>query len=102
MAYNMPVRFEWDPAKNARNVRKHGVSFEEAATLFTAGADWLDLDDEAHSGDELRYRAIGPIARGTVVVVYVERDEDVFRIISARLATPTEQRLYAKWNERNL
>jgi len=39
MAYNMPVRFEWDPAKNARNVRKHGVSFEEAATLFTAGAD---------------------------------------------------------------
>jgi len=37
-----------------------------------------------------------------VVVVYVERDEDVFRIISARLATPAEQRLYAKWNERNL
>ena len=57
---------------------------------------------QAHSGDELRYRAIGPIACGTVVVVYVERDEDVFRIISARLATPAEQRLYAKWNERNL
>ena len=102
MAYNPPVRLEWDPTKNARNVRKHGVSFEEAATLFTAGSGWLDLDDEAHSGDEMRYRAIGPIARGIVVVVYVERDEDVFRIISARLATPSERRLYAEWIERNL
>jgi len=96
------VRFEWDPAKNARNVRKHGISFEEAATLFKAGTGWLDLDDEAHSDDELRYRAIGRIARGVVVVVYVERDEDVIRIISARAATPSERRLYKDWIERNL
>jgi uncharacterized DUF497 family protein len=98
----MPVHFEWDPAKNTRNVRKHGISFEEAATLFTAGSGWLDLDDEAHSDDELRYRAIGPIARGIVVVVYVERDENVLRIISARFATPGERRLYAEWIEKNL
>lgn len=96
------MRFEWDPAKNARNVRKHGISFEEASTLFTAKSGWLDLDDEAHSDDELRYRAIGPIARGVVVVVYVERDEDVIRIISARAATPRERRLYEDWIERNL
>lgn len=97
----MAVRFDWDPAKNTRNVRKHGVSFEEASTLFTAGSGWLDLGDEAHSGDEMRYRAIGPIVRGVVVVVYVERDEDVIRIISARAATPSERRLYEDWIERN-
>jgi uncharacterized DUF497 family protein len=88
--------------RQERPERKHGVSFEEAATLFTARSGWLDLDDEAHSGDEIRYRAIGAIARGIVVVVYVERDEDVIRIISARLATPSERRLYAAWIERNL
>lgn len=102
MAYNAAVRFEWDPAKSARNVRKHGISFEEASTLFKAGSGWLDLDDEAHSGDEMRYRAIGPIVRGVVVVVYVERDADVIRIISARAATPIERRLYETWIERNL
>lgn len=95
------MRFEWDPAKNVQNVRKHGVSFEEAATLFRAGSGWLDLDDETHSGDEMRYRAIGPIARGVVLVVYVERDENVIRIISARAATPSERRLYQAWIERN-
>ena len=71
-------------------------------TLLTSGSDWLDLDDEAHSEDELRYRAVGPIARGVVVVVYVERKEDVLRVISARLATPTERRLYTDWIKRNL
>ncbi|MGE0193811.1 MAG: BrnT family toxin [Planctomycetota bacterium] len=95
------MRFEWDPAKNAQNRSKHGVSFEEASTLFTASTNWLDLDDEAHSDDELRYRAVGPIARGIVLVVYVERDEDVIRIISARRATPGERRLYADWIARN-
>ena len=89
------------PREEQPHVRKHGISFEDAATLFTAGSGWLDLDDEAHSDDELRYRAIGPIARGIVVVVYVERDEDVFRIISARLANPSERLLYAEWIERN-
>jgi uncharacterized DUF497 family protein len=101
MAYNAAMRFDWDPAKSARNVRKHGISFEEASTLFKARSGWLDLDDEAHSGDEMRYRAIGAIARGVVVVVYVERDEDVIRIISARMATPSERRLYHDWIERN-
>jgi len=70
--------------------------------LFRAGSRWLDLSDEAHSADEVRYRAIGPIARGVVVVVYVERDEDVLRIISARLATASERRLYEAWIERYL
>jgi uncharacterized DUF497 family protein len=90
------VRIEWDPDKNASNRKKHGISFEEAATLFAAGSEWLDL------ADEVRYLAIGPIARGIVVVVYVERDEDVLRIISARLATAKERRLYETWIQRYL
>jgi uncharacterized DUF497 family protein len=96
------VRFEWDPAKDAANRRKHGLSFREAAALFTSGSPWLDMDDEAHSDDELRYRAIGAVSRGVIVVVYVEHDEDVVRIVSARLATAAERRLYEQWLERYL
>jgi uncharacterized DUF497 family protein len=69
--------------------------------LFRAGSGWLDLDDEAHSGDEMRCRATGAIARGIVIVVHVEHDEDVVRIISARAATPRVRRLYGGWVERN-
>ena len=45
------MRFEFDPAKDALNRKKHGVSFKEAATLFAAGSTWLDLADEAHGAD---------------------------------------------------
>ena len=44
----------WDPAKNRANQQKHGVSFEEASLLFTSGADYLELFDEAHSDTEER------------------------------------------------
>jgi len=49
---------------------KHGVSFEEASVLFTRGDDYLEIFDDAHSGEEDRFIAIGPIARGLVLVVY--------------------------------
>ena len=45
------VRVEWNPVKDAVNRKKHQVSFEEAAGLFSSKRPWLDLDDEAHSGD---------------------------------------------------
>jgi len=67
------VRFQWDPAKDALNRRKHGIGFDEAAAVFAPGSRWLDMDDEAHSQDEIRYRAIGAIARGVVLVVYTGR-----------------------------
>lgn len=94
-----PVRFEWDPTKDALNRGKRGIGFEEAAAVFAPGSRWLDLDDEAHSEDEIRYRAIGAIARGVVLVVYTQRDDDVLRIISARRATARERRLYEDWLE---
>lgn len=87
------MRFVWDDAKNRTNRKKHGVSFEEASALLT-GAEYLEIFDEAHSGDEDRFIAIGPLARGVVLVVYTERDDEAIRIISARWATKRETEQY--------
>lgn len=81
----------WDPAKNLANQRKHGISFEEASQLFTSGANYLELFDEAHSEIEDRFLAIGPIKRGLVLT---EQDEGTIRIISARWATKNERALF--------
>ena len=90
------MRFEWDEAKNLANHAKHGVSFEEAGILFESGVDYLEIYDAEHSQDEDRFLAIGPIARGIVLVVWTEWDGDVIRIISARMASRRETELY--WN----
>lgn len=88
------MRIVRDEAKNLANQKKHGISLREASKLFARGHDYLELVDEAHSGFEDRFIAIGPIARGLVLVVWTERDEDTIRIISARWATRREQGLY--------
>jgi uncharacterized DUF497 family protein len=93
------VKVAWDAAKNLANQRKHGVSFEEAQELFRSGRDYLEIFDDAHSDTEDRFIAIGPIARGLVLVVWTERDEDTVRIISARWATKREQGLYFHYLE---
>jgi len=86
------MRFEWDSRKNSINREKHGLSFEEAAELFRSDRDFLEIYDEGHSGEEDRFIAVGRIRRGVVVVVYVEREEGVGRILSARMATKNERR----------
>lgn len=91
------VRFEWDPAKEKANERKHGVGFAEASELFSGGVDYLERFDDAHSTTEDRFLAIGPITRGLVLVVWTERAEDVIRIISARFATPRERKLFRRY-----
>ncbi len=88
------MRIEWDDNKNDANRRKHGISFEEAVALFSSGADYLELFDEAHSSAEDRFICIGPIDRGIVLVVTTEPDEEVLRIISARFATRRETELF--------
>lgn len=88
------MRVVWDEAKNRANQRKHGISFEEASVLFTRGDHYLEIFDEAHSDEEDRFIAIGPINRGVVLVVFTEREEDTVRIISARWATKRETGLY--------
>lgn len=85
------MRFTWDPRKAAANVRKHGVSFEEAASVF---ADPLALAVE-DAGDPARTVLIGVSERLRVLLtVYTEIDEDSIRIISARRATSHERRHY--------
>lgn len=83
-------RFEWDPAKNASNVQKHGLSFEEAASIF----DGPVLTGPDDSADEEREKSFGLIG-GVVVacVIHTERHGRI-RIISARRATANERKLF--------
>lgn len=93
------MRFEWDREKAARNERLHGVSFEEATELFTTEADVLEIFDVERSDTEDRFKSIGPIRRGLVLVVWTERAEDVIRIVSAWWATTSEERAYREFLE---
>ena len=87
------MRFEWDPEKAAENLAKHDVSFEEAATVFrdTLSATGSDPD---HSFDEERFITFGVSTAGRLLVVAHTDREDTIRIISARLVTPRERKIY--------
>jgi hypothetical protein len=88
------MRFEWDPAKAANNIRKHGVSFDEAVTVFKDPLAFI-FDDESHSEEEHREIIIGMSAlRQMILVCFVERLENIVRIISARSATRQEIKDY--------
>ncbi|MBT9557749.1 MAG: BrnT family toxin [Myxococcales bacterium] len=69
---------------------------EEAVRVFDDGREALELFDEQHSSFEERFITIGPIHSGLVLVVWTERVEDVIRLVSARFASPAEQRLYRR------
>ena len=87
------MQFEWDPAKAAENLAKHGVSFEEAATVFrdTLSATGTDPD---HSVGEERFIIFGLSTSGRLLVVAHTEHGDIIRIISARLATSGERKIY--------
>jgi uncharacterized DUF497 family protein len=89
------VRYEWDEEKNISNMTKHGISFDEAVTVFL-DENLMIMADEDHSVDEERFIIIGLSKHPRLLVVchcYKESDE-VVRIISARKATKTEERVY--------
>jgi uncharacterized protein len=94
-------RFEWDEKKKRENLRKHGVLFE-TATLVFGDPDAITRRDEAFE-DEERWITLGAVGATLVlVVVHAYRDDDnqeVIRIISARLASPRERRKYGEANE---
>lgn len=91
----MKPRFVWDAGKAARNMDKHAVSFEEAATVFDDPVFVMFVDEE-HSVDEQRYITVGLSERGRLLVVaHTERDAQS-RIISARKATKKEEQFYAE------
>ena len=87
----MTVNFEWDEEKNRINQQKHRISFETAAYVFDDPYH-IEMYDFEHSLEEDRYIAIGMVG-DVLFVVFTERRETV-RIISARLATNIERRLY--------
>lgn len=89
--------FEWDQRKNLQNRRKHGVSFEEAETVFVDD-DALFMADPDHSEREERFVLLGLSATPRVLVVChcYRRKGDVIRIISARKANRTERNQYAR------
>jgi hypothetical protein len=87
-------RFEWDPRKASANLRKHRVSFEEAATVFEDRGH-MRRYDLAHSGVEDREIVVGFSSRLRVLTVVVyEREAQCIRVISARWATQAEAEAY--------
>lgn len=95
------MRFEWDPGKAASNARKHGVSFEEARSVFYDDFAVQFLDDE-HAGSEARFILLGMSEKVRLLVVcHCERSRgEVICIISARMATRREATFYrGGWNE---
>jgi len=84
----------WDEAENLSNQKKHGVSFEEAETVFYDD-DSVLFDDPDHSVGEERFLIIGVTDTEKLCIVsHCYRDEDVIRIISARKATKHEKQIY--------
>ncbi len=89
----MEPRFEWDSTKANANFEKHGVTFEEAATVFNDPLAAV-MEDQDHSLAEHRYLILGTSYRGRLLVIaHVERSETI-RLISARLARRSERLCY--------
>ena len=95
------LRFEWDADKNRQNQRKHGVSFEEAETVFTDERALL-LSDPDHSVDEARFILLGLSTTLRVLLVFhcYRAEGDVIRVISARKALRSEREQYLRrWSK---
>jgi uncharacterized DUF497 family protein len=86
------MAFIWDPEKAEKNIRDHGVYFEDAEHTFDDPVRIRRHDDDSSKGEE-RYQSIGT-ARQLLFVVYTEEGEDDTRLISARITDPKERRIY--------
>ena len=94
----MNYNFEWDPTKAKKNLSKHKISFEDAASIFK-DKNSISMFDESHSENEERWATIGLDARTRTLVVihtYISLDNDTYnlRMISARKATKNEIKFY--------
>ncbi len=91
------IAFEWDDIKNSKNQAKHGVSFEEAQTVFF-DENAIEFDDPDHSIEEERFLLLGYSHKLRVLAVChcYRSPESMIRIISARKATKKEQKAYVR------
>lgn len=88
------MTFDWDADKAARNLRKHGVPFEEGETIFAGAAIFEDFD---HSEKEPRYAAIGFSTKGRLLAVsFTRTGPEMYRLISVRRATRQERAQYGE------
>jgi uncharacterized DUF497 family protein len=90
------MKYEWDDKKAARNLAKHRVSFEEAATIFDDTL-YIDFFDPEHSEDEHRYIRVGCSEQRRVLVVSYAERSGTTRLISARPATKRERQAYEEF-----
>lgn len=91
------MRFEWDRNKAAANLKKHGVSFEEAVTVFYDPLS-ATFDDPDHSDDETRLITVGYSARNRLLVVCHTKRKGAVRLVSARRATKRERKRHEEQN----
>ena len=90
----MAFRFYWDPAKARSNLAKHGVTFEEAATVFGDPLSLTIVDPQHSTAEEARFLVLGQSVSGRLLVVAHTEHGDDIRLISARLATRRERHRY--------
>lgn len=89
----MSLRFEWNDGKASANLKKHGISFNEAKTIFRDPL-LITFPDQTHSVDEERFISIGCSTKGRTLVVIHTNHEMIIRIISCRKATNYERKAY--------
>ncbi len=87
------MEFEWDRRKAKSNLKKHGISFQEAATVF-GDALSITFDDPDHSVNERRFLTFGLLRIGKPIIVSHTEKGKSMRIISARLMTKRERKIY--------
>jgi uncharacterized protein len=91
------MRFEWDEAKSRRNLSKHRISFETPKSVFD-DPHQVSVQDRVVEGEE-RWQTLGMVSGVVIIVAHTWEEEDdgqVMRLISARMATARERRVYAK------
>jgi uncharacterized protein len=87
------MKFDWDTNKAVSNLSKHGVSFDEAKTVFDDPL-YVDFYDPDHSEDEERYLILGISNQGRLLIVSYTGREELTRLISARVVTRVEREAY--------
>ena len=98
------IRFVWDEEKNHINQEKHGVSFEEAKTVFYDDYALLEFDEEHSEMEEDRFRILGLSKKGRLLIVVhcTGESESVIRLISSRKATENEKNGYDRERRKGL
>ena len=88
------MRYTWKPEKHRRNLKDHGIAFEDAVRIFEGPT--VEQEDDRFDYGEIRIYAIGLVNGVEVTVIYTDIDDDERRIISAWRAEPHERRTYWK------